>query len=50
MDESVISDEQVEFDESGEFSIEGQVDPSAAMGSLEQDLIEDENTSESKEE
>ncbi len=50
IDESVVSDEQVEYDESGEFTIEGQVDPSAAMGSLEQDLIEDENSSESKEE
>jgi segregation and condensation protein B len=39
-----------EVDENGEFVVEGSVDPQAAMGSLEQDLIDDEEQSESKEE
>lgn len=39
-----------EVDESGEFIVEGSVDPQAAMGNLEQDLIDDEDQPESKEE
>ena len=39
-----------EVDESGEFVVEGSVDPQAAMGNLEQDLIDDEDQPESKEE
>ncbi len=39
-----------EVDENGEFVVEGSVDPQAAMGNLEQDLIDDEDQPESKEE
>lgn len=39
-----------EVDENGEFVVEGSVDPQSALGSLEQDLIDDEEQSESKEE
>ncbi len=39
-----------DVDENGEFVVEGTVDPQAAMGNLEQDLIDDEDQPESKEE
>lgn len=39
-----------EVDENGEFVVEGNVDPQAAMGNLEQDLIDDEDQPDSKEE
>ena len=39
-----------EVDENREFVVEGSVDPQAAMGNLEQDLIDDEDQPESKEE
>ncbi|MBK9636418.1 MAG: SMC-Scp complex subunit ScpB [Bacteroidetes bacterium] len=39
-----------EVDENGQFVVEGSVDPQSAMGSLEQDLIDDEDQPESKEE
>jgi segregation and condensation protein B len=39
-----------EVDENGEFIVEGSVDPQAAMGNLEQDLIDGEDQPESKEE
>ncbi|MBL7924926.1 MAG: SMC-Scp complex subunit ScpB [Bacteroidia bacterium] len=47
---SIELPEEAEIDEEGDFKVEGSVDPEAAMGSLEQDLIEGEEQSETKEE